>query len=150
MTALLQSIDNAIEPLRKLANGVGAPVFDLAARLYLGNEFFKSGMLRFKDLMNGNFSNQVFLFELEHPVPGLDPTFAAYLTTGAELVLPVLLVFGLFGRTAAAGLLIMTAVIELTYGHFDDHILWAFLAATLLIKGPGKFSLDTLLLKWIR
>ena len=150
MTAALQKIDNLIEPLRKLANCVGAPLLDLTMRLYLGNAFFSSGMLRFKDWQNGNFSNQVFLFELEHPVPGLDPTTAAYLTTGAEIILPIMLVLGLFGRFAAAGLLIMTAVIEFTYGHFDAHVLWAFLALSIFIRGPGKLSLDTLILKWIR
>jgi putative oxidoreductase len=63
------------------------------------------------------------------------------------MILPTLLVLGLFGRAAAAGLLIMTAVIEFTYGHFDVHILWAFLAASILIRGPGLLSLDTVLLR---
>jgi len=150
MVTAAQKIDTLIEPLRKLSNCVASPLFDLGVRIYLGHTFFKSGVLRFNDWKNDNFSNQVFLFELEHPVPGLDPTTAAYLTTGAELVLPIMLVLGLFGRFAAAGLLVMTAVIEFTYGHFDVHILWAFLAAMIFIKGPGKLSLDTLILKWIR
>ena len=42
MIAALQTVDNMINPLRKLANCVAAPLFDLAARLYLGHEFFKS------------------------------------------------------------------------------------------------------------
>lgn len=150
MKALFQNIDTMIEPLRGFARTVGSPLFDLTARLYLGWAFFKSGLIRFKEWQNGTFDNQVFLFELEHPVPGLDPTMAAYLTTGAELILPVLLILGLFGRFAAAGLLVMTAVIEFTYGHFDAHILWAFLAAMIFIKGPGALSLDSLILKWIR
>ncbi len=150
MKAMFQKIDDLIEPLRKLSNCALCPLFDLGVRIYLGHEFWKSGVLRFKDWQNGTFDNQVFLFELEHPVPGLDPTTAAYLTTGAELVLPVMLVLGLFGRFAAAGLLAMTAVIEFTYGHFDVHILWAFLAGMIFLKGPGKISLDTLILKWIR
>jgi len=150
MTAILQKIDGLIDPLRRVANHIASPLFDLGVRLYLGNEFWKSGVTRFNDWKNGNFDNQIFLFELEHPVPGLDPATAAYITTGAELLLPVMLVLGLFGRFAAAGLLIMTAVIEFTYGHFDVHILWAFLAAMVFIKGPGKLSLDTLILKWIR
>lgn len=150
MKTVFQTVDNLIEPLRKLSNCVLSPVFDLGARLYLGHAFFSSGLLRYKDWANGNFSNQVFLFELEHPVPGLDPTTAAYLTTGAEIILPIMLVLGLFGRFAAAGLLVMTAVIEFTYGHFDAHILWAFLAVMILLKGSGKLSLDTLILKWIR
>ncbi len=154
MLALTQGlaikIDTMIEPLRKLASCVGAPLYDLAARLYIAEMFWSSGMTRFTDWKNGNFDNQIFLFDLEHPVPGLSPEVAAYATTVAELVLPILVAFGLFGRMGAAGMLIMTAVIELTYGHYDVHILWAFLAGTIFIKGAGKFSLDYLLLKYLR
>ena len=150
MRSLAQKIDGLIDPLRRLSNFAAAPLFDLAARLYLANVFWKSGMVRFNDWKNDNFGNQIFLFELEHPVPYLAPETAAYITMGAEIILPILLVLGLFGRFAAAGLLIMTLVIELTYGHFDAHILWFFLGATIFIKGPGKLSLDALILKWIR
>jgi putative oxidoreductase len=146
----LNTVDTLIEPLRGLSNTIASPLFDLGVRVYLGWEFFSSGLTRFADFKNGTFDNQVFLFELEHPVPGLDPTAAAYLTTGAEIILPIMLVLGLFGRFAAAGLLFMTAVIEFTYGHFDVHVLWAFLAAMIFIKGPGALSLDTLLLRFIR
>lgn len=145
-----RTIDNGIEPLRKLANKVGSPLFDLAARLYLGYEFFKAGATRRADFQSGNFENQINLFEFEHPVPGLSAEVAAYTTMGAETILPVMLFVGLFSRFSAAGLLIMTAVIEFTYGHFDSHILWAFLAAMIFIKGPGALSADHLLLKFIR
>ncbi len=107
-------------------------------------------MLRYNDWANGNFDNQIFLFELEHPVPGLDPTTAAYGATAGELILPILLVLGLFGRVGAAGILIMTAIIEFTYTHATDHILWAFLAGLIFIKGSGMLSLDYLILKYIR
>ena len=150
MIAIAQSVDTLVEPLRTFAYKVASPVFDLAVRLYLGYAFWSSGILRFKDWKNGNFDNQIFLFDLEHPVPGLAPETAAYITMGAEIILPVMLVLGLFGRFAAAGLLIMTAVIEFTYGHFDVHILWAFLAGMIFIKGPGILSLDALILKFIR
>ena len=150
MIAAARKIDTLIEPLRRLANCVGSPIFDLTARLYLAYEFWKSGILRFNDWKNGSFDNQIFLFELEHPVPGLDPATAAYVTMSAEIILPIMLALGLFGRFAAAGLLAMTAVIEFTYGHFDVHILWAFLAGMIFIKGAGKLSLDHLILKWIR
>lgn len=150
MIELAQKVDELIEPLRKLANCVGAPLYDLAARLYVANVFWASGVLRYKDWANGNFDSQIFLFELEHPVPGLDPEFAAYASTIGELILPILLVFGLFGRFGAAGILVMTAVIEFTYIHATDHILWAFLAASTLIRGPGMLSLDHLILKHIR
>lgn len=150
MIALAQKIDSLITPLRKLANCIAAPLWDLAARLYVAKVFWTSGMLRYKDFANGNFDNQIFLFELEHPVPGLEPELAAHMTMFAELALPVLLALGLFGRVGAAGILIMTAVIEFTYIHATDHILWAFLAGSVFIRGAGLLSLDHLLLKFIR
>jgi len=145
-----QKIDTLIEPLRHIANQYGAPTFDLAARLYLAKAFFSSGILRFNDWKNGNFDNQIFLFTDEHPVPGLNPEFAAYSTTMAELILPVLLVLGLFGRVGAAGILIMTAIIEFTYFSHVNHLIWAILATTIFIKGSGRFSADHILLKILR
>ena len=150
MIALTRKIDDLIEPLRRLADCVGSPLYDLLARLYIADAFWSSGMTRWKDFINGNFDKQLFLFELEHPVPGIPPDVAAYTALAGEVILPILLVLGLFGRVGGAGVLIMTAVIELTYVHAIDHILWMFLAASIFIKGPGKISLDYLILKFIR
>ena len=150
MLGALQKIDQLIAPLRRLASFIGAPLWDLAARLYVASAFWNSGITRFNDWKNGSFDNQIFLFELEHPVPGLSPEMAAYGATIGEIILPVLLVAGLFGRFAAAGILAMTAIIEFTYIHAIDHVLWAFLAAAIFIRGPGTLSLDTLLLRFIR
>lgn len=104
MIAVFQKVDDLIEPLRKLSNFALSPLFDLGIRIYLASLFWKSGILRFKDWQNGTFDNQVFLFELEHPVPGLDPLTAAYLTTGAELIFPIMLVLGLFSRFCRCGI----------------------------------------------
>ncbi len=150
ITKTAQKIDRLIEPLRHIAHQYGAPTFDLLARLYLAKAFFSSGILRFRDFMNGNFDNQIMLFELEHPVPGIPPEFAAYGATTGELILPVLLVLGLFGRVGAAGILIMTIIIDTTYIHVPDHIIWGILATTIFIKGPGMFSIDHFLLKYLR
>lgn len=145
-----KKIDTAIEPLRKFARCIGTPLWLLAARIYVAQAFFKSGMTRYKDWANGNFDNQIFLFELEHPVPGLPPEFAAYSATAGELILPVMLILGLFGRFAAAGLFIMAAIIQITYVHSAEHVLWMFLSAAIVIIGPGLISLDQLIVKFIR
>jgi putative oxidoreductase len=144
-----KKIDNMIEPLRHVAKVAGSPLFDLSARFYVGWAFLKSGLNRFGSFTNGTWEDQVFLFTEEHPVPGIPGEVAAVLGTGGELMLPVLLVLGLFGRFAAAGLLIMTAIIEFTYIHATDHILWAFLLGMIFIKGAGPLSLDHLLVKWV-
>ena len=64
----------------------------------------------------------------------------------AELVLPVLLVLGLFTRYAALGLLVMTAVIQLTVpdGWANFHLPWAAMALTLVVYGGGRIALDAL------
>jgi putative oxidoreductase len=62
----------------------------------------------------------------------------------AEIVLPVLLVLGLGTRFAALGLLVMTAVIQLTVpeGWANFHLPWAAMALTLVVYGGGALSLD--------
>lgn len=87
-----------------------------------------------------------FLFEYEYALPLIPHTWAAVLATVAEHVLPVLLVLGLFGRFAAAGLLVMTAVIQLlVYPQaWVTHGLWAAALLVVLAQGPGRLSVDHL------
>ena len=150
MKDMMIKINNLINPLRMIADKVGSPLLDLSFRLYLGWAFFKSGMLRAKDYFNGSWDTQVFLFEMEHPVPGLDASLAAPVTTIAELALPVLVSLGLFSRFGAAGLFVMALVIQLTYQENYQHILWMALAASIFIKGPGPLSVDNLMVKWLK
>lgn len=145
-----RTIDNLIEPLRKFADKVGAPVLDLGFRLYLALPFIISGKGRLMDFLNGNWDTQIFLFDMEHPVPGLSASLAAPITTVAELILPVLLALGLFGRFAAAGLFAMALMIDITYQHNAEHLLWMALALAIFVRGPGVLSLDHLLVKSLR
>lgn len=150
MKDMMITINNMMDPLRMIADKVGSPLLDLSFRFYLGWAFLKSGMGRAKDYFNDSWDTQIFLFEMEHPVPGLDPALAAPVTTIAELVLPVLVGLGLFSRFGAAGMFVMALVIQLTYQENFQHILWMALAASIFIKGPGLLSLDHVLLKWFR
>ncbi len=77
----------------------------------------------------------------------LDPVIAVPLTTFAEHLFPVLLLFGLATRLSAGALLVMTLVIQIFV--FPDawwpvHSLWAAMAAILIVRGGGLFSLDAL------
>lgn len=114
-----------------------APALDVVIRFYMASIFFKSGLLKLN-----NWGSTLALFQYEHPVPGLSPHTAALLGTGGELILPVLLALGIGARIGAAGLLFMTAVIEFTYQHFDEHYVWAMLLCTILLRGPGRLSMD--------
>jgi putative oxidoreductase len=123
-----------------------APAFDLGLRLFLANVFFKSGLTKIK-----TWDSTLYLFNDVYQVPLLNPDFAAYLATGAELALPVLLVLGLFGRFAATGLFILNGVAVISYyselseAGLNQHLYWGMLLGVLLSLSRGNWSLDALL-----
>jgi putative oxidoreductase len=84
------------------------------------------------------------LFALEYRVPVLPPDLAASLATAAELSGSVLLFAGLLTRLAALQLLGVVAVIQLFVfpGNWPEHLLWTSGLLLLLVRGPGKISLD--------
>lgn len=120
-----------------------APALDLGLRIFLANVFFKSGLTKIQ-----NWDSTLYLFSEVYQVPLLNPVWAATLATGAELCLPVLLVAGLFGGFAAAGLFILNLVAvvsyysELSEAGINQHLHWGMLLAVLLILGRRGYSLD--------
>jgi putative oxidoreductase len=155
MIAFIQKIDTSIEPLRSLSDKIFSPLLDLGIRLFMANVFFASGLIKFKTLLNDDFGSTIFLFEEVHPVPFISAELASYGATFGEILLPILLAFGLFGRFAAGGLLVMTLVIQYgipaEYGmQNSQHYFWMLLLMVPLFKGAGTLSLDTLALKFIR
>lgn len=120
------------------------PLAALAARLYVGQVFFLSGLTKIRD-----WDTTVALFTDEYKVPLLPPALAALMGTAGELVLPVLLVLGLGGRFAALGLFVVNAVAvislaEIAPAALQQHIFWGALLAGLAIYGSGAWSLDRL------
>ena len=133
---------NALDALQPLAQ--------LAARFYVGSVFFRAGLTKLRD-----WDTTLALFADEYHVPLLTPTVAAFMGTGAELALPVLLVAGLFGRFAAAGLAVLNGVAVLSLADIPEaamqgHVFWGSLLAGLLLWGPGRLSIDHFLLPWLR
>ena len=121
------------------AKALQAPVL-LLLRIWIADVFFTSGLAKIND-----WESTLALFQYEHPVPGLPVPLAAVMGTGVELICPVLLVLGLGTRFAAIPLLVMVAVIELTYMPHKDHQAWALVLLVLLTVGAGKWSFDALL-----
>lgn len=118
------------------------PAAQLAARVYVGAAFFRSGLTKIVD-----WETTLALFQDEYKVPLLPPHIAAVMGTGGELVLPVLLVLGLCGRFGALGLSVMNAVAvlsleEIAPAALQQHVFWGSLLAALALWGPGKWSLD--------
>ena len=126
------------------------PLAQLAARVYVGSVFFRSGLTKLRD-----WDTTLALFADEYHVPLLSPSVAACMGTGAELALPVLLVAGLFGRFAAAGLSVLNVVAVLSLADLPEaalqgHVFWGSLLAALLLWGPGRVSIDHFLRPWLR
>ncbi|MBI5919917.1 MAG: DoxX family protein [Nitrosomonadales bacterium] len=120
-----------------------APALDLGLRLFLANVFFKSGLTKIQ-----SWDSTLYLFSDIYQVPLLPSELAAWLATGAELGLPVLLVLGLFGRFAAAGLFILNLVAVTSYysglseAGINQHLYWGMLLSVLLIASRGAWSVD--------
>ena len=125
----------------------------LVLRLALARPFFASGLTRWdgwftlsfgtKILFSEEYKLHIFGAEIPFPMPELVATMAST----AEIVLPILLAFGFLTRWAALGLLVMTAIIQLTYpdGWANFHLYWAAMALAIMTFGPGAISLDRLI-----
>jgi len=93
------------------------------------------------------------------------------LGTWAELLLPIMIVIGLFSRIAALGMIVFVAVqsyVDINFHGlegkfigsmfdrlpdaviFDQRLMWVFILALIVVKGPGKLSIDHLLAKRFR
>lgn len=127
----------------------GAALFLL--RIALAGVFWRSGQTK---VVEGSFlridPSQYDLFRSEFSGLPLDPVVAVPLTTFAEHFFPALLLFGLATRFSAGALLVMTLVIQIFV--FPDawwpvHSLWTAMAAILIVRGGGLFSLDALIAK---
>ena len=127
------------------------PLLALLARGYVAQAFFASGLTKLRD-----WDTTLALFADEYHVPLLPPSVAAWMGTGGELVLPVLLALGLGGRFAALGLCVVNVVAvislsEVAPAALQQHITWGVLLAALAGFGSGRWSVDGLLLKpWLR
>ena len=135
---ILELIDSAM----KLLTNYGAPILDLVIRFWVGKVFFMSGLVKIQ-----SWSTTLALFESEYQVPVLPPQLAAYLGTGAELILPVFIVLGLGGRIAAAALFVFNIIAVMSYPDLSevglkDHQYWGLMMLVTLFHGPGKLSID--------
>lgn len=144
--------------------GVLLMFFLNSARTKLGD-----GLFGFLDLSVGAYA-QILPKKMEAVT--FDPSMLStldkvivYAGTWGEIILPLLVVVGLFTRVAALGMIGFIAVMTYTdiVGHgvdaatigawfdggapnsiADQRSLWAFLLLVIVIKGPGPISLDNL------
>jgi putative oxidoreductase len=141
-----------LRPVLKLLDDL-TPVADLLARIWVAKIFFLSGLTKISD-----WQTTIMLFTHQYHVPLLSPTYAAYLGTSFELILPIFLVLGLGGRFLIFIFFIYNIVCMISfhflwtpegYAGLSDHINWALLLMLLMCHGSGKISLDYLIReKW--
>lgn len=126
-----------------------SPFGDLLARIWVAQIFFMSGLLKVQA-----WQSTKMLFEHVYRVPLLPSGFAAILGTGAELILPILLVLGFGGRFVILLFFIYNAVCAISYpflwtsagaAGLSQHMNWGLLLMLLMFHGSGKLSLDYLI-----
>jgi putative oxidoreductase len=118
------------------------PVAALAARLYVAQVFFSSGLTKLR-----SWDTTLSLFTDEYKVPLLSPAVAAVMGTAGEIALPVLLAVGLASRFAALGLSVVNVVAvislaEIAPAALQGHVFWGALLVGIACFGPGKLALD--------
>lgn len=127
------------------------PFADLAIRLYLAKIFFESALFKIQ-----NWPETLALFHGEYAVPFIRSDIAAVLGTTVELTLPVCIALGLGARIPAIFLFVFNAIAA--YSHptlwteagacaLKDHMYWGMLLGVLWFHGPGKLSLDYMLVR---
>ena len=139
----VETLNNALQTLAPLS------LTQLALRFALATPFWRSGINKWDGFLDLN-DTAVFLFSSEFklhlpggPYPYPAPEIMAFAAGSAEIVLPILLVLGLATRFAAFGLLLMTAVVQLTVPDgWPLHLTWAAMALGVAAYGAGRLALD--------
>ncbi|MDF1621253.1 DoxX family protein [Pseudothioclava nitratireducens] len=131
-----------LRPLNAVFDRLPEDIALTAARLFPAAVFWFSGRTKVDGLSIK--PSTWALFEDLYALPVIPPNVAAVMATVAEHVFPVLLVLGLATRLSALALLGMTAVIQ-TFVFPEawvTHGLWAACFLTVILRGPGRLSLD--------
>jgi putative oxidoreductase len=136
-----------------LVRAIAQPsLVQLVLRVALAVPFWRSGVLKWDGFLQLSdtavtlFTDEFMLHLPGGPYPFPAPTVMAFLSGCAEITFPILLVLGFATRFAALGLLLMTAIVELTVPEgWPIHITWAAMALGIMAWGPGRISIDELI-----
>lgn len=137
------------------AEFVVQPITLLIVRVLIALEFWRSGMTKFNSDDNGatlfeyeyipnwenNATQNIWGVEVTFPVPSVE--LGSYMAMYGELILAAMLILGLGGRFAAAGLFVMALIIEtFVYPGTLQHAYWMMIFALFVVTGPGALSID--------
>lgn len=146
----------------RICEAIPYAVLAFACRLAAAVPFWRSGQSKLEggDILGVKYelfslkASKVYLFAEEFGFPDAIAPAAAQMAALGENLLPPLLVFGVLTRVGALGLLVMTAVIQFYVfpeellragGNWAMHLSWAAPLLVVLARGPGAFSLDSLI-----
>ncbi len=137
MTPLAKPVRAAVAAL----NAAPYDVLALIARAATFSVFWRSGTQKLSD-----WSSTLALFQNEYHTPILPPVVAAYAATTLEIGCSSLVLVGLMTRVSTLLLLGMTATIQLFIypDAWPTHIQWLAFMIVLVLRGPGRVSLDAL------
>ena len=149
----LPPLARLVDKANRLVQTVAAPsLVQLVLRVALAVPFWRSGILKWAGFLKLNdtavtlFSDEFMLHLPGGPYHYPAPTVFAFLSGCGEIMFPILLILGLGTRFAGLGLLVMTAIVELTVPDgWPVHITWAAMALGIMAYGPGRVSLDHVL-----
>ena len=133
------------KPIRAAVAALNAVPYDviaLIARAATFSVFVRSGTQKLSD-----WSSTLLLFQNEYHTPVLPPVVAAYAATTLEIGCSCLILVGLLTRVSTVLLLGMTATIQLFIypDAWPTHIQWLAFMIVLVLRGPGRLSLDALI-----
>ena len=118
----------------------------LVARWGVAGLFWRAGRTKVEGVFTLSDST-LLLFREEYALPLLLPLLAAWMATLGEHLFALMLAAGLGTRLAAAGVLAMTAVIQVFVypAAWPTHLSWAAPMLLLLREGGGRWAVDALI-----
>ena len=144
MNTFLTKIIKHYQQIATVLNSL-QPIALLSGRTYVSWVFFAAGLTKIQD-----WETTLWLFEEEYSVPFLNSNIAAFLGTGGELLLPILLISGLGTRFAALGLTVVNIVAVISLEEIAPaalmlHFIWGIVLLQNVLFGAGSISLDKIL-----
>jgi len=150
------SVNRPVSAIGGVASSTLLDVALLLNRVTLGWYVLSAGIEKVRDEITKGFGAFLASGGFQNRGAILPPALAApfgYLWPWLEVITSVLLILGLFGRSAALATAIMLALISFTLAFtgelFPRHhaIVFCTMALTLYLLGPGHYSFDGLIRK---
>ncbi|GJL89615.1 MAG: NADH dehydrogenase [Minwuia thermotolerans] len=138
--AWLAPVHRRIAQIQDVLGNIGWPVLDLVLRIWIGQTFLLSGLVKVAD-----WESAIFLATHEYPVTWLAPWLAALLGAAIEVVGGAALMLGLATRLVALPMAVLSLVIQSVYLELNVHIFWALFLGWYVVAGAGPIALDRLL-----